>query len=131
MAPQSISVITNSPSFQHELAVRRAKLDDLVLAQVGNASNEVADAIRDGARAAVRRLVQAVDSVDESIAVRASSDILDRAGFPRAARVEQRSVSITLTAEDAARISDTMKMVSGVPVASIALDDSKSKEERD
>ncbi len=111
MSPCQVSIVVNSPSFQHELAIRRSKLDALVDQQLADSTTEVTRAIQEGARLAARRLVQAISSPDESIAVKASSDILDRAGFPRSSRIDSRSLNVVISADDAARITETLSML--------------------
>jgi len=108
MSPQQISVITKSPQFQHELAIKRSKLDDFELTAVKVSDDEVTRKIREGTLDAVDRLLRGMDSVDERVAVKAATEILDRGGFPKTQRHDVRSLSIVIDAKDAALIKETM-----------------------
>lgn len=108
MSPSQVSIIINSPSFQHELAKRRSQIDDLTNSRIASKVDEVHDAIKRGARAAADRLLGGVLSENEAIAIKSSSEILDRAGYPKISRLESRSVTINLTADDVDLIRDTM-----------------------
>lgn len=100
MTQTNVSVVTRSPSFQHEVSLRRAQLEDMSNRQIVDSDQDITDAIREGAKAAVDRIIGCVQSVDENIAVRASTEILDRAGFPKVSKIEHHSLSVTLTGED-------------------------------
>ncbi len=113
MSAMQISNVINSPSFQHELAIRRSQLETMSNESIVDSLDDVTRFIRDGARQAVQRLVNCVDSPDESIALRASQDVLDRAGYPRVSRVESRSMSVNLSSADAELIRDTLNIVGG------------------
>ena len=106
----SISYIVRSPNFQHELAIRRSMCDEIVNQQVANHTDEITKEIEEAAREAVKRLRGGIASDNEAIAVRSSDSILDRAGYGKIQKIESRNLSVVLTAEDAARIVETIDM---------------------
>lgn len=108
-----ISVVRNSPSFQHEVSLRRAKLEDLNNQNIANSDQDVSDAIREGAKAAVDLLLGSIHSPDENIAIRASTEILDRGGFPKVSKIESKTLSVVLNAEDLKTLRDTMDLDKG------------------
>ena len=108
MSAQQISIVTNSPSFQHEIAIRRSKLNELSNNAIVAADDEITSAIKSGAKAAVERLLGSINSIDEQIAIKASESILDRSGYSKVQKIESKSLSVVLTAEDASIIRDTM-----------------------
>lgn len=108
MSQTQVSVVINSPSFQHELAIRRSKLADISNNAINDSIDEVTEEIKRGTKDAVRRLIRCIDSPDEGIAVRASAEILDRSGYGKVTKIESKNISINITAEDAKRIADTL-----------------------
>jgi len=80
--------------------------DEMLVTKADN----VAEAIKQGARSAVERVLGSINSDNERVALAASQDILDRAGFPRVSRTENKSVSITISADDAACISESLQL---------------------
>jgi hypothetical protein len=110
MTPNAISVIVNSPSFEHELAIRRNKMDEIVDNQIVDSTDEITRQIQEGARDAVRRLLGGIKSEDEAIAIKSSTEVLDRAGFPRVNKIESKNVNVNISSEDAARIAETISL---------------------
>jgi len=112
MTQQAVSIVVNSPSFQHELATRRSKLDNMVDESIVASSNEVTEAIRSYTLAAVHRLGLIASNANsrDADAVRASAEILDRGGFPKVHQVESRNLSVVIRPEDAVRIEETLAM---------------------
>ncbi len=108
MTQQNVSVVMRSPSFQHELSMRRAKLEEMSNQSIVSSDQEVTDSIRAGAKAAVERILSGIDSVDENVAIRSSESILDRAGFPKVSKVESKSLSVVMNAEDLVKLKEAM-----------------------
>jgi hypothetical protein len=111
MSEQNISIVTNSSSFQHELAIRRAAINEKVDAAIVEAGDEVTETIRSGALEAAKRLCVLRDSTDEQVASRACENILDRSGHPRVMKSEQKSLSITIDAKDIALLNETLTLI--------------------
>jgi len=75
------------------------------------AADDVVDnAIKGHTMAAVNRLGLAIKSEKDADAIRASEAILDRGGFPRAHRLEAKSLTVIMDAETAKRIQETLEM---------------------
>lgn len=110
MSTGQVSIIVNSPSFQHELSLRRSKMNDLSDSAEVKAEDEVTAAIRKGSLEAVQRLLAGLKSPDESVAIRSSTEILDRAGYPKTSRIESKNLTVILSAEDAKVISETFEL---------------------
>ena len=110
MSPQNVSLVTRSPSFQHEVSLRRVKLDDMSNQSIVSADQDVTNAIREGAKAAVDRILSGIHSADENIAIRASTEILDRGGFPKVSKIESKSLSVVMTTDDLVRLKEAMEM---------------------
>lgn len=114
MTQPGVSVITNSPNFQHELATRRSRLNAMTDERLVSVTDDIASTIRDGARAAITKVLGSINSDNERIALSASQDILDRAGFPRVSRVESKAISIVINAKDAALIAESLELDNSV-----------------
>ena len=114
MSPGSISIITKSPQFQHELALRRASLNNKIDNTIAASVTDASDVLKRHSVFAAQKLVQLVSSEDESIARMSASDILDRAGCPKVTKSSQSNVStvVVLNAEDVQRLSETLSLIS-------------------
>lgn len=110
MSAQQVSDVVNSPSFQYQVAQRRSKLDDVVDSDIVEQTQKVDQAIAKHTMAAVNRLGLVISAGKDGDAIRAADSVLDRGGHARVQKTEQRSVSITIDAEDAKLIAETMKM---------------------
>ena len=111
MTTNAICIIMNSASFQHELALRRQQLNAISNQKIVEETDDVAEAIRRATKQAVRRLVSCIDSEDEAIAMRASTEILDRGGHPKVMRNENKTISVNIASKDAAVIKETLSML--------------------
>ncbi len=110
MGAQQVSIVINSPSFQYQLAERRSKLNDRVDQDIVEQTAKVDDAIAKYTMAAVDRLGFVVKAGKDGDAIRAADSILDRGGHARVQKTEQKSISVTIDAKDAALIAETLEM---------------------
>jgi hypothetical protein len=85
-------------------------LDSLSDSSIVDADDEVTRSIKEHTISAVRRLGLLIQSDDDSVACRASAEVLDRGGYPKTQRSEVKSLSVVVTAADAKRIADTLDM---------------------
>jgi hypothetical protein len=110
MSQSQLSIIVNSPSFQHELAIRRTRISEAVDQNVSEHGSRVNETLRLGSLQAAKRLLQLVNSDNEAIARASASDLLDRGGFPKVARTESKSVSaiLVLSPEDVQAIKESV-----------------------
>ena len=106
----NVSVVTRSPSFQHEVAMRRDKLNDMSNQSIVSSDQEVTDAIREGTKSAVDRILGCIHSGDENVAIRASTEILDRGGFPKVSKIESKSLSVIMNADDLVKLKEAIAM---------------------
>jgi hypothetical protein len=113
MSPSQVSIIINSASTQHQVARRRAKMEQRLDTNAVESTQTVDDAIKSHTLKAVARLGLIITDGKEANAVRACSDILDRGGYPRVQKTESRNVTLTIDAGDAALIAETMQMCDG------------------
>lgn len=131
VSPNHVSIVTNSGPYQHEISIRRAQLDAMNAQRIVDSNDEVAAAIREKTLAAAKRLGLVVDSGKDSDAIRAAEALLDRGGYPRVTKTEDKSVRITIDAADLSRLTETLEMLGDGPagqdqqggVASAAHDD--------
>jgi len=83
MSNKQVCVITRSPSFQHQLAVKRQSLDEKLVLDIAEEDKQATDLLKQSARDAAKKLVSHMGSDDDKISIRASESILDRAGCPK------------------------------------------------
>lgn len=114
ISQQQVSVITNSPTFQHELAIRRSSLRDKVDERLANRTvdcvNDAERLLKESAKEAASRLVSLLTSENDSVALNSAANILDRVGLPKAQKIDttNRSVVINLTAEQLETLKQTV-----------------------
>jgi hypothetical protein len=110
MSPRQVSVVLSGPLAQHKIAIRRKTIEDnLDSGQPSPEESEVQQILRQGARAAAEKLCHGVRSENESIALKSSSEILDRTGHPRTQKVEGSSgVSISITSTDVQLLTEAL-----------------------
>ncbi len=110
MSQQQVSNVINSSSFQYQLAERRAKLNDRQDQDIVEQTQKVDEASSKHTMDAVGRLGLIVTAGKDGDAIRACDSILDRGGHARVQKTEQKSVSVTIDAKDAALIAETLGM---------------------
>ena len=114
MSQCAVSIIVNSPTFKHEFALRRAQRDELTDKEQIAGENEAMVILKEGAVNAAKRLVEHVDSVDETISVRSCAEVLDRTGSCKIIAKPQNTVNsvIIINEEGAKLLVETMNMES-------------------
>lgn len=83
MSHPYICTIMSAPNFQHQLAIRRAKLEDRIDDKVANATVEAGTILKGASIEAAKKLVDLVDSSNDPLALRASESVLDRVGVSK------------------------------------------------
>ena len=83
MSRSMVGIITSSPAFQHQLAIRRAKYEEVQNEHQASEVDEVKNQLKKNALAAADKLIGGLDSVDEKISQKAATEILDRTGYPK------------------------------------------------
>jgi hypothetical protein len=120
MSEGQVSTVINSPNFQHEFALRRERVTRQADEEMIDAEDEVDKVLREGAIKAARKLIDAVDTGEMPIAVKASSDILDRTGHPKV-QVQKGSGSqqtVVISGGDIGRLTESLEMANGRIAAS-------------
>ncbi len=112
MTLRHVSVLINSPNFQHELSLRRAKIEEMSDHQLADVSDDVTKELRAGALAAAKKLVNNIDTSDnEAICLRSATEILDRTGHPKRQVIDNNpSVQIVISPDDANRIVESINL---------------------
>lgn len=111
--------IMNSPTFQHELAMRRRNREDIVdeldTRNFVDTTQRAREHIQEKAESAAEKITELINSLDSAIALRASQDVLDRAGIPRMTKTENLSKGavVVLGAEDINRLDSSLRLAFG------------------
>ena len=115
-----VSTIINAPQFQHQLAIRREKIENEIDSGVishkqeaVNASIEAERVLRAHAKQTAENLVRLVDGDKEPISLRASQDLLDRVGPQKRTGVDVASTVVNIDMEAAILIKETIEMDKG------------------
>lgn len=113
MTGPSVSVIMNSPTFKHEFALRRAIFEDRDNQSIIDEEDEVTKTLREGARAAAQKLVQHIDSIEESISVKSCAEVLDRTGYIKKGDDKKTIIAptIIINDKDGQKLAETMGMI--------------------
>lgn len=90
MHRNQVSIIVNSPTFEHEFALRRARKEETMDSESTAAVDEVQRALQEGALLAAEKLVKTIKSpgASDRDAGHAAEAILDRTGYPKTQRQE-------------------------------------------
>ena len=110
MTNKGVSIVFNSPTFQHQLAIRRMKLEAKLDDKLSATHEDVNNKLKQRALDAANRIGMLVDSDDEGIALRSAQDILDRTDHPRQTRTDNKNLSavVVLKPEDLRRLEQTI-----------------------
>jgi len=111
MSPTQINNIIRSPSFQHQFALRRQKLESI---QDTTEVDSVKQLLKQNAEKAASKLVDCINSDDERIAIKSASEILDRSGYPKEQQqnVQDNSVNIIISADELSILKESLSMIS-------------------
>lgn len=114
LTSRQVRNILNTPQFQHELALRRSKIEQSVDQTLVQAHEDVASIIRDQTIQAARKLGELIDSQNESVARQAANDILDRGGYPKVTKSDvSQQQSVVVDADQARVIAETLQQIQG------------------
>lgn len=113
LSPSFVSSVTNSPNFEHSLAIRRERMQRDLETKVVNKEIEESDQLKEGAKRAMARMIDLIDSSAENIARQAATDILDRAGPYKQSAGQQVNQSIVIIDEKSATLIDESLRLAG------------------
>lgn len=107
-----ICTIMSAPNFQHQLAIRREKLEERIDDKVANATVEAGTVLKEKAVKAAERLVELVDSENDPLALRASESVLDRVGVSKKTDggIKLNQQIVIVDDKVARRIQETLEM---------------------
>lgn len=114
MSLPGVGVILNSPSFQHELALRRNVINERKNEELATGKNDpVLEKLKASALQAANRLAHNVENGSGSVSNRAAAEILDRTGFVGVQKheVSNKSVVLSIDVKDVACINETLRML--------------------
>lgn len=83
LTPQAITIITNSPKFQDELARRRDRVESKIDEVHALSTSEAKEILQQSSVEAARTHVELLSSQDERVKQKSASEILDRVGLGR------------------------------------------------
>jgi hypothetical protein len=105
-----VSTIIHAPQFDHQLAIRRERIEERIDSDVVDRIQESTEILRKNAVAAANRIAAQVDSESDAIAFRASTDILDRVGQQKRSGVEVTQTTVNIDVKAAMLIKETLDM---------------------
>ena len=116
MTAMGVSIVTRSPNFQRELAIQKVILDERKIDNIAAESsiavknaNSVEEKLKQATLEAVDKLTQTISSEDESLAMKASLEVLDRGGHPKSTKVETvKTLNVSLSDEAADRLAKAL-----------------------
>lgn len=112
MATAYLSQIVHSPTFMHELSLRRSRRESSIDDHHAQIQAEAQNIIRQKTLDAAKRLGMIVDNGNDAVAIRAAEAILDRGGLPRVQRTEVLAAQVVLSSKDVALLTETFAMLS-------------------
>ena len=114
ITPQIVSILVNSPNFQHELAKRRGVVEALANDKLSDQTNEAEELLRKNALRAASALVEGLDEESFSNRKNSATEILDRVGVGKINKIDAtvKGAVVHLSKDDAEAITETLKMVS-------------------
>lgn len=110
---RQLSLLVNSPSFKHELSLRRAASQEREDQREEQREDEVIKTLRENTKKAVEKLVSHVENEDSKISLKASMEILDRAGYAKKEdkSSQQNGMKIVIDEKNAQIIVETITMI--------------------
>lgn len=113
MRQTQVSIVTRSPNFQHELALRRERINEQRDTNLASVQDDATNILKDQARSAAMKLTGLLDSENEGIVRQSANDILDRTGHSKVIRQENKNLSAicVLKPEDLERLDATLNMI--------------------
>ena len=111
MSSTMVGIVRNSPTFKHEFALRRAFIEEREGEQQVQDDDEVMKTLRDGAKKAAEKLVDHLDSPEDSTSVKSCTEILDRSGYGKKREESVAAVAaIVINSEDSRLIIETLEI---------------------
>lgn len=121
MSFAQVGIIINSPSFQHQFAIRRQKTETTQDEQCATNIDEVKEVLQQSAKSAADKLISGITSTDEKIALKSAVEILDRTGYPKEQKMTgdaSANTQILINAVDLTTLKESLDMDSSKPIDS-------------
>jgi hypothetical protein len=117
MGPRQLENVMNSPSFQHQLTLRRAQHEAQHDEAVAVAAIHTADHLlqKESTNAATELILQ-LTSDDETTRFRSAESILDRTGYAKVTKAQNTQLSAVLNVpvEQLSTINETLKLLNNI-----------------
>jgi len=112
MSDRQVHIVVQSPSFQHELAIRRKAFEEDFDEKIAQAESDVAETLRENSCIAAKALVHGLYSPDGNLKFKSAEAILDRTGHPRVSKQisTDAKVVVNISSEDIQLLKETLEM---------------------
>lgn len=112
MTRQQVSLVVNSPTFEHEFALQRARKEEIRDTEDVRGEDEVKTVLVEGAKKAAEKLVSTIGSDQEKNAIRSAAEILDRTGYAKTQRVEggESQQIVVIGSDELSRLTKALEM---------------------
>lgn len=117
MTQRQVSIITNSPQFQHQLAIRRKGFEEDLDEKLASTETETASVLKDASRKAAQTLALGLVSQSDAIKIRSAEAILDRTGNPRNIRSlddNNEKTIVHITRNDLLLLKETLELENSI-----------------
>lgn len=113
MGESAVSVLVRSPSFQHELAIRRGVRDAMVDEKAVHDLEPAMNELRKNALLAAQRITDGLHEEGFGNRKAAAVEVLDRVGITKVnkSEVDIKAAHVILSSEDAKVLQETLRMV--------------------
>ncbi len=108
MSQTQVSIVINSPMFQHQFAMRRSNLEEQMDSKSVEHLDEATLELKKNATLAAKKLVKSLESQNELIVLKSANDILDRTGHSRVLKENKVITNVNISEDDSKRIVDAL-----------------------
>ncbi len=113
MGQTQVSIIVNSPIFQHQFAMRRHGLEERQDNRTTDNLDEATLELKKNATLAAKKLVKGLTSSNELIVLKSANDVLDRTGHSRVIKENKVITNVNISEDDSKRIVDALLLDKG------------------
>ena len=117
MSYSQVQIVIRSQLFQHQLSIRRHQYEEKQAENAANAIDDVKEALQQSALSAANKLILGIDSINENIALKSATEILDRTGYPKEQKMSgsETNTQIIINAADFSILNESLKLDAPVP----------------
>lgn len=107
-----VASIVNSPTFQHELALRKTQQTDSRIESKEKIDKSVSEFLQSRAMAAAKSLSSGLKDANPTIRLKSAIELLDRSGYPKQTIVQQTNTNVVvMDKETLDRIDNTIQLL--------------------